>query len=146
MTSYGAWVAIFIAVIGGMAGFAAVIKVFLERPKFRAEAMTLVTSAATGQLETQQRDNVDVRARLAAVERKLEDAVEKLNRADDKIDELQDKLRVSDQQNALLRTQNRILLADARKVREWAEQYYEAGHPPGAIPPPPGPPFDETLP
>jgi cell division protein FtsB len=83
-TSVGAWVAIIVAVIGGMSGIAALIRTFLERPKMRADAMTLVNTAALETMEKISQDAAGVRARL----NELSDANRK---AEDRIDELEDR-------------------------------------------------------
>jgi septal ring factor EnvC (AmiA/AmiB activator) len=143
----GAWVAIITSILAGLAGFAALIRTFLERPKMRADAMTLVTQAATDQMKTIRDDNTDVRARLTLVETKLETALVRLSEANDKIDATQDQLEVSEKHNRLLTKQNRILMDYARRTRDWCDRYYNSGHPPGMEPPPPLPLFhDDTDP
>ena len=138
MTTTGAWVTIITAVIAGLAGFAALIKTFMERPKYRADAMTLVTNAATEQMKTIREDNVDVRARLAAVEVR-QDATTKL------LEETEDKLDFAERQNRTLARQNKALMAHIVRMHDWFNAYYQAGHPPGMLPPPQMPQFDDTI-
>jgi septal ring factor EnvC (AmiA/AmiB activator) len=149
MSSAGAWVTIITAVIAGLAGFAALIKTFLERPKYRADAMTLVTQAATDQMKTLREDNVDVRKRLAEVEKRLDETLAKVRDTEDKLDTTEDALVSTRRQNELLRQQNRILVQHARAAAVWAERYYNAEHPAGMLPPPTVPnidPVDQTHP
>jgi uncharacterized coiled-coil protein SlyX len=134
----GAWVAIITSIIAGLAGFAALIRTFLERPKYRADAMTLVTQAATDQMATLRGDNDDVRKRLAAVEAKLASVEEKLDVTQDQLDD-------SQRLNRRLRQQLRVLMQHARRAQEWSDKYYNSHHPPGMQPPPRIPYFDDTL-
>jgi septal ring factor EnvC (AmiA/AmiB activator) len=138
MTTGGAWIAIVTSIIAGLAGFAALIRTFLERPKYRADAMTLVTQAATDQMATLRGDNDDVRKRLASVEQKLASVEEKLDLTQDQLDDAQ-------RLNRQLRQQLRVLMQHARRAQEWSDKYYNAGHPPGMQPPPRIPYFDDTL-
>jgi hypothetical protein len=138
MTTGGAWIAIVTSIIAGLAGFAALIRTFLERPKYRADAMTLVTQAATDQMATLKGDNDDVRKRLSAVEAKLEVALEKVDAAESKLED-------SERLNRQLRQQLRVLMQHARRAQEWSDKYYNAGHPPGMQPPPRIPYFDDSL-
>ena len=140
MNSGGAWIAIITSIIAGLAGFAALIRTFLERPKYRADAMTLVTQAATDQMKTIQDDNADVRQRLTAVEAKLATALEKLEVTEDKLEH-------AERQNRLLSKQNRILMAYAQASQEWCARYYAEGHASDMKPPPAVPDFsNDTLP
>jgi len=105
MGTAGAWIAIIAAVAGGLTGFAALIKTFLEKPRYRADAMTLVTNAATGQMERLRQDNDDVRSRLTSVEGRLDEALRKIDHLEDQLDREERKNRDLAEQNDLLRRQ-----------------------------------------
>jgi cell division protein FtsB len=115
-TSVGAWVAIIVAVIGGMSGIAALIRTFLERPKMRADAMTLVNTAALETMEKISQDAAGVRARL----NELSDANRK---AEDRIDELEDR-------------EDRLVRA-LRLLAEYSQESHVILTKAGIAPPPP---------
>jgi cell division protein FtsB len=115
-TSVGAWVAIIVAIIGGMSGIAALIRTFLERPKMRADAMTLVNTAALETMEKISQDAAGVRARL----NELSDANRK---AEDRIDELEDR-------------EDRLVRA-LRLLAEYSQESHVILTKAGIVPPPP---------
>lgn len=84
MTPVGAWVAVIVAVVGGLSGLGALIKTFLERPKLRADAMTLVNTAA---LETM----ASIKETAAATQTRLDEVERENERHEDRIGELEDR-------------------------------------------------------
>lgn len=88
-----AWVAIVVAVLGGMPGIIALVKSFGERPRAKADAMALVNQRALDTMDRIDSDSDKVRARLERIEERLAETQLELEAAKQQLDEMEDRER-----------------------------------------------------
>jgi chromosome segregation ATPase len=87
MNPTAAAVAIIAAILGGLAGIAALIRTFLERPKIRADAMSVVNAAAVATLGDLRQDADTLRAEVAQMRtenRALDDRLNMMESREDR--------------------------------------------------------------
>lgn len=83
MNGAGGWTAVLLAIIGGIAGIAALIRTFLERPRIRAEAMKTINDTALSTMK-------EIDATALAARQEAAEARRELRDAEDRIDELEE--------------------------------------------------------
>jgi hypothetical protein len=86
MTGAGAWVALIGAVVAGLTGIAAFIKTIWEKPRLRAETMSIVNQRALATMDQVAKTAAVAQARLDVVEvenSRHEDRISELEERDD---------------------------------------------------------------
>jgi chromosome segregation ATPase len=111
--------ALVISAVGGLLmGGTALINSLLSRPKLRADAMQLATTAATEQINNLRSDNTELRGRADDMETKLDSARVKADSANTKLDSMLRRLTALDSNLQDAHEQNDLLAEQLEEERQ----------------------------